>query len=185
MQSALHGYCNRRGFASEAEDLSQEVFIRLLQQGVLLKVDKTHGRFRSLLRAVTRHVIGHHVERATALKRGAGRVQPLGEIDLAGPGEEDPAFDREWVAHLLEVALTRLETEHPNYHQAVKGYLLEGKTYAEIAEASGVSTQSLKNHIHRGRNKLIGYLREQVRDYCQSHAEYEDELGLIGQLFPD
>ncbi len=177
-------YCTRRGFRAEAEDLSQEVFLRLFKERLLFKADPSRGRFRSLLIAITRHVIGNHVERATAKKRGGGKVLPLGGIDVASP-TDDEEFDRDWVAHLIELALDRLAREHANYHEALQRFLMAGQSYAEIEAETGKSAGELKNHIYRGKQKLIQYLRELVRDYAASRSEYDEELQHLAHFFPN
>ncbi len=176
-------YVTRRGFAREADDLAQEVFLRVFQDRVLSKADPSRGRFRSLLLSVTRHVIGHHVERQLARKRGAGEVGPLEGVEPAAPAS-DEAFDREWVGHLIEVALARLAREHPAYHEALRRFLLEDASAAEAARALGRSEQDVHNHLHRGRKKLADYLREQVRDYSSSRADYDEELDYLSRFFP-
>ena len=157
-------YLGRRGFRAEAEDLAQEVFLRVFQDRVLLKADPSLGRFRSLLLSVTRHVLGHHVERELAKKR-----QP--PPPAAEPSDVDDAFDREWVSHLIEIALARLAKEHPNYHEALRASL-EGGTPADY------------NHVARGKKKLAEYLRDQVRDYSASRAELDEELRFLSKFFP-
>jgi RNA polymerase sigma-70 factor (ECF subfamily) len=169
-------YIGRRGFARESEDLAQEVFLRVFQDRVLAKADPSRGRFRSLLLSVTRHVIGHHVERQLAQKR-----QPA---PAAEPANADEGFDREWVGHLIEVALARLAREHPPYHEALRRFLLQGESCAAIAESLGKSEQDIHNHIHRGKKKLADYLREQVRDYSSSREDYDEEIKYLSRFFP-
>ena len=176
-------YCRRRGFAADADDLAQEVLIRLLQDGVLRGADPARGRFRSLLLAVTKHVIGNHVERETAQKRGAGRVEPLADRDLAAPAPDDD-FDREWVAHLVRTALDRLAKERPQYHDALRQFLLEGRTYAEIAKATGCAESDVKNRVFRGKGKLVAFLREAVKEYSESEKGYEEELAWLDRMMP-
>lgn len=177
-------YCARRGLASEAEDLAQEVFLRLFRDGVLLKADPAKGRFRSLLLAVTKHVIGNYLEREHAEKRGGGRVQPISDVEIAAAEQGDEEFDREWVTHLLEKALARLAREHANYHDALRRFLLEGRSYAEISKATGKSEGEIKNYIHRGKAKLTEYLREEVREYSATHAEFDQELRSLSRFLP-
>ncbi len=170
-------YIGRRGFGGEAEDLAQEVFLRVFQDRVLAKADPSRGRFRSLILSVTRHVIGHHVERQLARKR-----QPVEAAEPATAADE--SFDREWVGHLLEVALARLAREHPPYHEALRRFLLEGAPVASVAESLGRTEQDVHNHIHRGKKKLADYLREQVRDYSSSREDYDEELKYLSRFFP-
>lgn len=176
-------YIARRGLANDAEDLAQEVFLRLLQDGVLSKADPSRGRFRSLLLAVTRHVIGHHRDRESAQKRGGGRVRSLDGVDVSSQ-EPDEHFDREWVGHLVEVSLARLAREHPNYHGALHRSVLDGTPCAEIARSLGTTEGDVHNLIHRGKKKIADYLREQVQEYSLSREDYDEELKYLARFFP-
>jgi RNA polymerase sigma-70 factor (ECF subfamily) len=177
-------YCARRGLASEAEDLAQEVFLRLFRDGVLLKADPSKGRFRNLLLAVTKHVIGNHLEREHAEKRGGGHVQPISDLDVAASEPADDDFDREWVTHLLEKALARLAREHSNYHEALRQFLMDGRSYAEISKTIGKSEGEIKNYIFRGKAKLTEFLKEEVREYSATHVEYDQEIQYLSRFLP-
>ena len=52
-------------------------------------------------------------EREAAQKRGSGQVYSLGDLDFSRQ-EPDDHFDREWVSHLVEVALARLQKSTVN-----------------------------------------------------------------------
>jgi DNA-directed RNA polymerase specialized sigma24 family protein len=57
-RAPILAYLRGRGFSgNDAEDLCQEVFVRVLQSGVLAKADRSRGRFRSLLLTVTTRVV--------------------------------------------------------------------------------------------------------------------------------
>ena len=170
----------RAGLAQEAEDLAQEVFLQLFET-VLGRADRSRGRFRGLLFALSRQAAGHLRERRDALKRGGGAVQSLGERDHAEPCPEE-TFDREWVGRLLELALDRLEQKHPNYHQAVRLFLVEELTQDQVANRLGCSRQDIKNWVHRGRKKLIAYLRDEVWSTSTSQEDYAAELQLVLQV---
>jgi RNA polymerase sigma-70 factor (ECF subfamily) len=174
----------QRGAGDEADDLAQEVFLRLFADGVLAKADPDRGRFRSLVLAVARNVLGHHLRRRQALKRGEGKVVSLGEHDPAQAQEEDPAFDREWLLRLLQLALARLEQAHPNYHEAIRRFLLEGQDQPSVAQAMGCATRDVKNYVYRGRRKLAAFVRDEVRNYTTSAREFEEELEALARLFP-
>lgn len=182
-------FCRRRGLEADAEDLAQEVFLRLIMDGVLQKADPARGRLRSLVLAVTKRVIGHHLERRSAAKRGGGQVHSLGDLDVAATPPDAAEFDRDWVAHLVARALDRLAQEYPHYQVAVRAFFLENKSYAEIAAATGKSEGDIKNHLHRGRQKLVELVRAEVRDYSASDDEYAEELRalsdtLLAHIFP-
>lgn len=173
----------------EAEDVAQEVFTRLFADRVLERADARRGRFRNLLLAVTRNVLGHHFERRAALRRGGGRpVVSLdrgeGEdpIDPAAPEAPDPDFDREWLAAMLSSALRRLERENPDYAACLNALLVEGRSYAQIAAALGRTETSVRNALSRGRAKLARLLRDEVASYASSREEYQAELELLSGL---
>ena len=176
-------YLARHGFGQDAEDLAQEVFLRLHRDRVLSKADPEKGRFRSLLLSVTRHVVGHHIEKIKSLKSGGGEVRPLGDLDVAEKVSDDQ-FDREWVSHMIEVALARLAREFPHYHEALRWFLLEGKPCAEIASSMEKSESEVYNYISRGKRKLVDYLQDEVRDYSTSRTEFEEEVRYLSGFFP-
>jgi RNA polymerase sigma-70 factor (ECF subfamily) len=167
---------------ADADDLAQETFVRLFAEGVLAKADPAKGRFRSLLLAVARNVVLHHREREGAQKRGAGRVVPLADLDVAAR-DRDADFDREWVAHLIQVALDRLEKENANYFRAVKLALVEQQSHREIAAAMKKTEDEVRNYVSRGRAKLIDLLHDEIRAYSSSGEEYEDEVKYLSQFF--
>jgi len=180
---AIVRFARSRGLAApEAEDTAQEVFMRVFHGRVLDRADRERGRFRSLLLAVTRHVLGHHFARTGARKRGGGeRTLSLSEIDesvveaSAVRDERDPEFDRAWLATLLAAALRRLERENPDYFRCLSAFA-EGKSHREIAEACKKTEASVRNAISRGRAKLATALREEVAAYASSPDELEDEV---------
>src|SRR5436190_17969820 len=70
----LYAFVRRRGFsADEAQDLTQEFFLRLLEKDYLRVVDRAKGRFRSFLRAAMEHFLSNELDRARAQKRGGDR----------------------------------------------------------------------------------------------------------------
>ena len=179
---AVVGYLLRRGMKGEAEDVAQEVCVQLLR--ALEKADPKAGRFRALVFAITRNLMGKHLQKANALKRGGGKVVKLGErdVDLAAEDEPDDDFDREWLGILVRRALARLAEEHENYFTALERFLLRGQAQQKIADDLGISVGAVKKHVHRGKKKLTGYLREEVWRYATSVNDYEMELRTLSKL---
>lgn len=180
-------YLRRRGFDADAEDLAQEVFLRLFGKGVLDRAARPQGRFRGLLAGLTRNVVGDHLRRRSAKKRGSGEVQALGDRDhhVAAPEEDEAAFDQEWMQHLLSLGLARLEREHPNYHDALKRFHLLREPQADIAAAMGRSVKDVKNYVHRGKKKLGVYLREEIWNYSSAQPEFTSELEHLRRFVGD
>jgi RNA polymerase sigma factor (sigma-70 family) len=168
-------YCRRLGLSIEAaEDAAQEVLLRFFCRGIIQRVDRRKGRFRSLLSAVTRNVVRQHWERQAAGKRAAA-TRSLRDLDLPET-VPDEIFDREWIRHLIERSLSRLENGYPQYYDVLSRFLLEESSYTEIALQIGISETTVKNHVYRGKQKLIEIIRDEVRDYCISWDQYAAEL---------
>lgn len=158
---AIAEFLRRRGYAeSDADDLCQEVFLRLLTGRVLASADPTRGRFRSLLLAVTRHVIlDWHRRRKGVVGR------PIEAVEELPAPEADPEFDRSWVLALAERALVELEAEESPYYAVLRDHLL------------GLPQD--RNRLWIARRKLVARIRRQVAFACRSHAEFEEEVAYL------
>jgi DNA-directed RNA polymerase specialized sigma24 family protein len=63
----LYAYVRRRGHeAHEAEDLTQEFFLRLLAKNYLAGVDRRKGKFRAFLLASLKHFLANEWDRLRA-----------------------------------------------------------------------------------------------------------------------
>ncbi len=148
-------YVRGRGFEEgDAEDVCQDVFIRLLRGGVLAKAEAARGRFRSLLLSVVKHVI---------LDRQRKRQHVTAEeIEIEC---RDPEFDREWMLELTERALGRLGETGSPYFAVLRGHL------------SGEKQD--RNKLWIARRKLVALIRAEVATTCRSAEELEDELSYL------
>lgn len=183
---AVLAYLRRSGFAEhDAEDLSQEVFLRLLSQGVLDRADRDRGRFRVYLFGLTRHVISEHARRQTRLKRGGGARTLSLEEDLCAAPVRDEAFDQVWLERMLDLALDGLRASHPDYHRALIGSAMEGRDQASLAGELGRSVNDIKNFVRRGREQLRAELKSQIAAYCSSAEEYRDEVAALSRYLDE
>jgi len=168
-----------RGFPpQDAEDLVQEVFLRLFTREALARADRTRGRFRSFLLGIAKNVIREEYERRAAQKRGGGaRPVPLSQAPEAAYEEESESeFDQIWSDHLLRQALADLRQESPRQHETLQLRFEQKLSYKEIAERLERNLQQVKNDIHRARRKLVKTIKAEISRYSSSSAEYEDEL---------
>ena len=168
---------------ADAEDLSQEVFLRIYEKRLLLRFDAARGRFRSFLLAIARNMLSEHRRNAGALKREGGRVkislEDLGEI----PDESDPDFDRLWVENLLQVAfegLKSMEGEGPSC-EVLRAYTEETVTYGELAARHGISEAQVRDLIHAARKKLKKRVQDLIADYVLSREELEEEKAFLSK----
>jgi RNA polymerase sigma factor (sigma-70 family) len=181
-RSAVVAYLRARGAGEDAEDVAQDVFLRLFHKGALERADPAKGSFRVLLRTISRNALASHVARQVARKRGGDAQRAALDVEELSAGADDAVFDSEWLAHLLARCLERLRREHPSYHQAVSGFLVEGLTQGEVAQRLERSPQDVRNHVHRGRKKLAEFLRAEAWSSSRDPDEYATELRFLGTL---
>ncbi len=122
----LRAFAIRAGHPLEdAEDHTQEFFLRLLARNGLAQVSPDKGRFRNFLLVSFRNFLADQRDRARAAKRGGG--QKLWAIDGAAGGAlgeaegdmvepshaltPEQAFERQWAHTLLQRARLRLREE--------------------------------------------------------------------------
>ena len=108
-QKPVYEFAVRQGLHHEdAEDVTQEVFLRVCDEKFLRKADEIRGKFRTVLLAVAKHVIASFYRHRHAQMRDARLEIPLGDMDLAQAAPSDPDFDQLWVQNLVSLAIERL-----------------------------------------------------------------------------
>ncbi len=133
------------GNPHDAEDLTQEVFVRVFRS----LASYTPGTFEGWLHRITTNLFLDQVRRKArirfdALPDDAERL-PSGD---RGPAQvyDDTHFD-----HDVQAALDALP---PDFRAAVVLCDLEGLSYEEIAATLGVKIGTVRSRIHRGRSQL-------------------------------
>lgn len=176
----------------DAEDLTQEVFLRIFKDRILEKADRLKGRFRSFLLAVSKHVMLNHRQQSTAIKRGSGKpVFSLDELaekggdqelgSILGAHEQDEQFDREWMRHLFGRALSRLEREHPLNHAILQATLQGDKTYQQIAKDLGKTEVDIWNGVRAAKQMMVRLVREAIAEYSSSQEEFQAETDYLSR----
>ncbi len=147
-------HIRRRGFqGNDAEDVCQDVFLRVLQGGVLAKADPNRGRFRSLMLSVTTHVILDRFRKR--------RDVPVEDIEP--PSHEQPdAFDRTWALHLTQQAIEQLRDEGSPYYDVLAGHL--------------AGQPQNRNKLWIARRKLAAEIRRQVAYTCATREDFDEEM---------
>jgi RNA polymerase sigma factor (sigma-70 family) len=169
-------FARRQGLGDpDAEDVAQEVFLRVCREQFLKKADQIRGKFRTVLLAVTKHVIGSWHRHETAGLRDRRREVPLDGIELPERLPEDPEFDRLWVQNLMAQAMERLKDEPGT--QALQ-LQLEGQSYQEIARRLGKKTTDVTNFIHRAKERLRKEFERLVAEYS-SREDVADEIAAL------
>lgn len=161
----LTAYLRKRGVGeSDAADLVQMVLTRLITALSQLRLDRQKGRFRTWLWQVTHSTLTDwHRRRVTRQKAEQRWIAQQSEA-----ADDDPDSDWKHLYHqrVLEVVLQQIAQSAPVVSwNCFKGRVLDGRPAAEIAEALGISVNSV--YINSSR------LLTRVREAC---AEYEETL---------
>jgi RNA polymerase sigma-70 factor, ECF subfamily len=134
------------GNTHDAEDLTQEVFVRVFRS----LPSYTPGTFEGWLHRITTNLFLD-----TARRRQRIRFEGLGDqaVGLLRDDEPTPAqaFD---ARHLDTDVQQALEALAPEYRAAVVLCDIEGLSYEEIATTLGVKLGTVRSRIHRGRAQL-------------------------------
>jgi len=168
-------FCLLQGLSAEdAEDVAQEVFIRICSERFLKKVDQIRTRFRNVLLTVTKRVIISQRRHQTAQIRDRRRDVAL-EGDIPKETATDPEFDRLWVKNLVEHALESLEAD--SAVQALRLHL-KGLSYQQIAEALEKKATDVTNLLHRARVRLRREIERLVGEYSPKE-DVADEIAAL------
>jgi RNA polymerase sigma-70 factor (ECF subfamily) len=188
----------RRGYSTEdAQDLTQDFFVMMLESNWLGHADENRGRFRSFLVKSLQHFLNHAREKDHARKRG-GDVQFVSWDDWMAEApshlsvspqalESLPAerlFDLRWAATVVEHALRRLGEEceakgRRRLFDALRGHLSAERTdtsYADLATSLGVAESVIKKQLHNLRERYRWLLRSEVAQTVADPADVDSEI---------
>jgi DNA-directed RNA polymerase specialized sigma24 family protein len=193
--SPLKQYIRLRGYdQAEAEDLTQEFLLHLLEHSTLEKADPQVGRFRSFLLGALARFLADHYDKRQALKRGGGAQHLSIEAerkDIAAdfdPGEL--AFDREWALVILENAFRGVQADFqpdgaaPRF-EVLRRFLpgaLEVPTYEQAAAQLGLSLPALKSELHRLRQRFKALIRQEIANTVSAPHEIDAEMEHLQQV---
>jgi RNA polymerase sigma-70 factor (ECF subfamily) len=186
----------------DAQDLTQEFFVRLLSKDFLRLVAPEKGRFRTFLRMALTRFLANEWDRAHAQKRGGGATHVSFDTALAEErlGREqaallapDRAYDRCWALTLLDEAMSRLENEYNSAGKTglwrqLKPHLTAERgsiAYAEIAAALGLTEGAARVVVHRFRKRFREVFRQAIADTVSTPEEVENELRLVLEILSD
>jgi RNA polymerase sigma-70 factor (ECF subfamily) len=190
----LYAFVRRQGHTpDEAQDLTQEFFVRLLDRDFFAPVDRAKGRFRSFLLAACKHFLANEHDRARAQKRGGGRaVLSLDFGDAEGRYRLEPAdaltperaFERQWALTLLDQVLARLKAEFIEagkgpLFERLKGFLAGDRSvgpYERVAAELDMTEGALKVAVHRLRRRYRELLQEEIGRTVSDPNEARDEI---------
>ncbi len=134
------------GNVPDAEDLTQEVFVRVFRS----LSSYTPGTFEGWLHRITTNLFLDMARRKQRI-----RFEGLGEEAAGRLSGDEPtpaqAFDARHLDGDVQQAIAALA---PEYRAAVVLCDIEGLSYEEVADTLGVKLGTVRSRIHRGRAQL-------------------------------
>ena len=157
------------GNPHDAEDLTQEVFVRVFRS----LSSYTPGTFEGWLHRITTNLFLDQARRKQRI-----RFEGLAD-DMAHrlPGSEPTPAEAFDDSHLDDDVQAALKALPPEYRAAVVLCDIEGFSYEEIAATLGVKLGTVRSRIHRGRAQLRAALehRRPVPPQDQNQDEDQDQ----------
>jgi len=144
-------YTGRR---DEAEDLTQEIFIKVYQNMKSYRSDA--GTFQNWVLKVGRNLIIDHYRQTRRFQQAAG-TEEMETMNLKDDKVPNPlrAAEQLEASRFLQDGLQALS---PELKEAIILRDLEGMAYQEIAELLGIPEGTVKSRINRGRLELAKLL---------------------------
>lgn len=187
----LFAYVRRRGYnEDQAKDLTQAFFAKLIDRNYLSTANPELGRFRTFLLTSLNHFLANEWNRGQAQKRGGG-VEFISldyvheqEDRVIDPGHEltpERIYEKAWAEAVLAKVLERLRSEFDGVSikrfDVLKQFLTEEKgasSYANAAQALGLTNQAVKSAVHRLRQRWRELMREEIAHTV--HAATSDDV---------
>jgi RNA polymerase sigma factor (sigma-70 family) len=194
----IFAFICRRGYSTQdAEDLTQDFFVMILEGDWLQKADPSRGRFRSLLLKSLKNFLNDAADKIRARKRGgdvsfiswdAWMAEEPSQLSMSTqklsslPPER--LFDVRWAATVAERALRRLREEcerkgRRRVFDVLSAYLTverDDVSGANLATKLGVPQGTVKKLLYHMRQRYRWLLRDEVAQTVANPADIEDEL---------
>lgn len=167
-QKTVYALClGRLGNPSEAQELTQEVFLHVVKRLGQLREPE---RFAGWLRQVTvRMAINRATRRVATPAIDAEVLEGIGEAEARNPLQDLIARER---AERLWDGLGRLK---PMDREALQAFYIQGRSLIEIAEQLEVPIGTVKRRLHVARNRLKEVLEEGVGNSGEWSDQYQED----------
>ncbi len=171
-------YC---GNLSDAEDLTQSFFERLLAKRIDLVADPNRGRFRQFLRAAIGNFVRNHFDSVSAQRHWENSDALDAQASSESP---EAAFELAWALTVLERALAMLAQEasmagKSGLFAEVREFLLDPAAHLDFV-ALGARLQLRPNtvavNVHRLKARMRELVRAAVADTLSDPNELPSEL---------
>jgi RNA polymerase sigma-70 factor (ECF subfamily) len=165
-QPRIHRFLCRLVGPEEADDLAQDVFLKVSEALSTFRGESTLSTW--VYRIATNSALDKLRSRSSA------HVSEV-SLDTENPAAIDRSPDAEHLVFRMEMrdCLDQyIETLQPSYRSVFVLSEIEGLTNPEIAQALGISLQTVKIRLHRARQRL----QIQLRHRCHFSRDARNEL---------
>jgi RNA polymerase sigma factor (sigma-70 family) len=194
----IFAFICRNGYSTQdAEDLTQDFFVMILEGDWLQNADPSRGRFRSLLLKSLKNFLYDAADKIRARKRGgdvsfiswdAWMSEVPSQLSMSTqtlnslPAER--LFDVRWAATVVERALRRLREECERkgrwrVFDVLSVYLTVDRddvSCASLATTLGIPQSTVKKLLYHMRQRYRWMLRNEVAQTVENPTDIEDEL---------
>lgn len=189
--------CRSGHSVPDAQDLTQDFFVMVLEGHLLERANPNRGRFRSLLLKALKDFLNDARDKSATQKRG-GKVafvswddwmsQSSSELSISAQAFDslppERIFDLRWACTVVEQALGRLREEceakgRLRLFDALSCYLVAERDevhYADLATVLGATKSVVKKQLHNLRERYRWLLRDEVARTVADSADVEDEI---------
>jgi RNA polymerase sigma-70 factor (ECF subfamily) len=189
----IYFFIRRRGRnRHDAQDLTQEFFLNLLEKKTLSRADPARGKFRTFLLGALQYFLADKADFDNAKKRGGGSAVVFLDDDsaerqyqLAAPIEAtaEELFQRRWAVVLTNLTMLRLQEEmeasgKARQFEALRGLITgnDPESQRNVANRLGISAEAVRTTLHRLRSRYRDLLREEVARTVANPQDVEGEL---------
>lgn len=187
-----------RGYSTEdAQDLTQDFFVRILKNDWLQHADRNRGRFRSFVLRSLENFLINAAAKTHALKRGGGMeviswddwmAEAPSQLSISPHAFEslppEQLFDFNWATTVVEHALQRLREECESkgklwLFQALSSRLTDERdevSYAQLSAELGIAETAVKKQLHNMRQRYRWLLRAEVSQTVENPVDVDDEI---------
>jgi RNA polymerase sigma factor (sigma-70 family) len=194
----IFAFICRRGYSvPDAQDLTQDFLLMVLEGDLLKRADPSRGRFRSLLLKAVQNFLVDDSIRKRARKRGGEMkfvswdewmAEAPSHLAITSHNAEtwppEKIFDVRWAATAVEHALRRLGEEceargRRRVFDVLSDCLAaerEDISYPKFAKSLGVPEPSVKRLVHQLRQRYRTLLRDEVAQTVEKPEDVDEEL---------
>jgi len=179
----------------DAEDLTQEFFVAVLEKDLFAGYDPSRARFRTFLRVcVDRFRLNKHRSETTKKRGGGTRAVPLDfsdaenelrDVALTSAVDPEDFFRKEWVRSLFGLAVASLEERckaagKQTQFAVFSRYDLDDDedtrpTYAALAAEFNIPITQVTNYLAFARREFRRLVLEHLAHVSASEEEYRSE----------